>query len=101
MSNITLCFAAVVDMDSSFTNAIPELTCTSCGHRAVAVDEESERLESGKAGAIAALAASAAGLPFALSSSALQPLELASSVIVVFITGLLFGVTYRYDCKAI
>ena len=63
--------------------------------RAIAVDEESERLESGKAGALSAFAASAAGLPFALSSSA-EPIELASSIVIVFVTGLLFGVTYRY-----
>ena len=71
------------------------MTCASCGHRAIAVDEESERLESAKAGVIAALAATAAGLPFALSSSAGQPLELASSAAIIFVTGLLFGVTYR------
>lgn len=59
------------------------------------MDEESERLESAKAGGIAALAATAAGLPFALSSSAGQPLELASSAAIIFVTGLLFGVTYR------
>lgn len=60
------------------------------------MDEESERLESGKAGAVSALAATAASLPFAVSSSIAQPIELASSVAVVFVTGLLFGVTYRY-----
>ena len=64
--------------------------------RATAVDEESERLESGKAGALSAFAATAAGLPFALSSSTAEPVGLASSVMMVFVTGLLFGVTYRY-----
>lgn len=60
------------------------------------MDEEAERLESGKAGGIAAVSATAASLPFALATSFSSPLELASSLAVVFVTGLLFGVTYRY-----
>ena len=51
-------------------------------------------MESGKAGGIGAVAAAAASLPFALTSSG-TPLEFAGSLGIVFVTGLLFGVTYR------
>lgn len=58
------------------------------------MDENTERAESGKAAGISAVAASAAGLPFAVASLD-RPMELFTSATALFVTGLLFGVTYR------
>ena len=62
--------------------------------RSSVVNEESERVESGKAGAVAAAGSAAGSLPFIVASS---PSGFASfaSLAAVLVTGLLFGVTYR------
>lgn len=64
-------------------------------YRATALDEESERIESAKAGAVAAVGSTVASLPFAATMTG-SLVEAALALGVAFVTGLLFGVTYRY-----
>mmetsp|Transcript_6376 Transcript_6376/g.8637 ORF Transcript_6376/g.8637 Transcript_6376/m.8637 type:complete len:337 (-) Transcript_6376:218-1228(-) len=63
------------------------------------IDEEAERMESGKAAVGAGLAGTLAGLPFALASNSGGLLLLALSVATTFVSCALFGVTYRYAVR--
>ena len=62
------------------------------------IDENAERVESAKAGAVAAAAGTLLSLPLLLSQSS-EPLVAAESVAGALVSCLVFGVTYRYALR--
>lgn len=62
------------------------------------IDEDAERMESGKVAAVSGIMGTLAGLPFFLAAS-LDGIELAVSAGFLFASCALFGLTYRYAVR--
>lgn len=92
--------ALVAEAESSGDAASPSAALPSKWGSTVAsdVDEDAERVESAKAGAVAAAAGTLLSLPLLLSQSS-DSIVAAESVAGVLVSCLVFGVTYRYALR--
>jgi hypothetical protein len=92
--------ALVAEAESSGDAASPSAALPSKWGSTVAsdVDEDAERVESAKAGAVAAAAGTLLSLPLLLSQSS-DTIVAAESVAGVLVSCLVFGVTYRYALR--
>ncbi|KFK28973.1 hypothetical protein AALP_AA7G072100 [Arabis alpina] len=97
-SEIAECQQEIVAAKSMVEEAERSLSLAGIAEKSYSIDKDKERLESAKAGAIAAAVGTIAELPFALSQvSSIEQLLLPLGV--AFASCALFGVTFRYAVR--